>query len=408
VNIKEVVKLLKSIAKTLGKEPDVLTMRDASEGGVSERQLRKFGGLNAIKRTYFPYTEKDLAIIQDNKEHNAYVAKLEKQLGQKLNAEELFKEQFCKIKSVSIKPYKSKSRNKIKRAVNIVLSDLHIGSDIKATKTGHLDFGRVQEARRLARITQEVLDYKPQYRKETELNVLLLGDLVQNQLHDARDGAPMTEQVVRAIHLLTQQMAHFVNSYPKVNVYVNYGNHSRRTSRHHGRAVNDKWDNYETIIAYALKEAFRSYSNINFTIPMTPFVTYEVFGKKIFLTHGDGVLNVGYPGSSINTKSLEGQINKINSTLPDANEYSVFIVGHVHVGSMTHLANGAVMITNGAMVPADEYAVSIGLFENYCGQQMFESVEGYPVGDSRFIKVSSKDDNNKELDKIIKPFDELK
>ena len=86
----------------------------------------------------------------------------------------------------------------------------------------------------------------------------------------------------------------------------------------------------------------------------------------------------------------------------------MFVVGHVHTASVTHLSNGAVMMTNGAMVPSDEYAVSIGLFENFCGQYMFESVKGYPVGDCRFIRVSKVDDQNKELDKIIKPFDELK
>ena len=408
MELKELVARLKKAAKDLDIEPFELSTRQANEAGVSDRQMRKYGGMNVIKKAYLPFEGKDLAKILKVKSEANYISKLEKQIGNQANLEEVMKETLRKVKPVTIKPYKANKKQKIERAVNLVLSDLHIGSDIKANRTGHLNFGRVEEARRLARITQEVLDYKPQYRAQTKLNVMLMGDLVQNQLHDARDGAPMSEQVVRAINLLGQQMAHFVNSFPEVNVVVNYGNHSRRTSRHHGRAVNDKWDNYELIIAYALKEMFRQHKNVTFTIPMTPFVTYEVFGSKIFASHGDSVLNVGYPGSSINTKSLEGQINKINSTLPDKEEYSVFVVGHVHTASVTHLSNGAVMMTNGAMVPSDEYAVSIGLFENFCGQYMFESVKGYPVGDCRFIRVSKVDDQNKELDKIIKPFDELK
>jgi hypothetical protein len=65
------------------------------------------------------------------------------------------------------------------------------------------------------------------------------------------------------------------------------------------------------------------------------------------------------------------------------------------------------MITNGALVPTDGYAASIGLLESNAGQMLFESVKDFPVGDTRFIRVSSKDDNNKELDKLIKPFESL-
>jgi len=405
--IKKVMDAMKKVAEAEGCQPsDVSYNKLVNSGLVTDYQIKRIGGMSIIK-SQFPFKEKDLATIQDFKKDRTYISKLEKELGNKLNVEELIKEQIKRVKPVSIKPYKAQEKKKIKRAVNVILSDLHIGSDIKKKETGHLDFGRVEEARRLARITKEVLEYKTQYRKETELNVTYLGDLIQNSLHDPRDGAPLMEQMIRCINLLTQQLAHFANGYPKVNVYFNGGNHGRDVARHKGRATNQKWANHEMVIMHSLKETFRSYSNVTFNIPLTPYVTYEVFGKKVFLSHGDSVLNVGYPGSSINTTSLENQINKINSTLNDSEEYSVFCVGHVHTGSIIHLSNGAVVLTNGAMVPSDEYAISIGLFENYCGQQLFESVEGYPVGDCRFIKVSYKDDKDSSLDKIIKPFNEF-
>ena len=83
----------------------------------------------------------------------------------------------------------------------------------------------------------------------------------------------------------------------------------------------------------------------------------------------------------------------------------MFIVGHVHVASTTHLSNGATMLTNGAMVPVDEYAVSIGMMESSCGQYLFESVEDHIFGDSRFIKVSEEQDKDASLDTIISPWD---
>jgi predicted phosphodiesterase len=196
-------------------------------------------------------------------------------------------------------------------------------------------------------------------------------------------------------------------NFPKVNVYFATGNHGRSTARHHGRATLQKWDSLETVIYYALKTVFANAPNMNFTLPLTPYVSYEVFNKKVFASHGDTVFNPGYPGKSINVGNLEDQTNRINASLKDDSEYSVFVVGHVHTASVTHLGNNAVMITNGALVPTDGYAASIGLLESNAGQMLFESVKDFPVGDTRFIRVSSKDDNNKELDKLIKPFESL-
>jgi len=402
-NLKTIIDAIKSAAKEHDIHPQLVTKVMIIDK-VSDWEIRKIGGLSGVLKAHFPQQDKDLASINNVKKQASYIQKLEKALGEKIVNDERVLEIFNGLKLPKVKEYKSKKKSKISRAVNLVLSDLHFGSDISKNKTGGLDFGKIEEARRLAKVTQEVITYKPQYRKETELNVLLLGDLIQNQLHDMRDGAPMAEQVCRAIHLLSQTLTHFTNNFPQVNVYVNSGNHGRNTSRHHNRAVNDKWDSLESIICYALKNTFKNVKNIKFEIPLTPYVTYEVFGKKIFASHGDTVIKPGFVGKSINTGSLETQINKINATLNDNDEYAVFICGHIHTGSTTHLGNGAVMITNGALVPSDEFAVSIGLLENSCGQMLFESVPGYPVGDVRFIRVNQKDDENKELDKIIQKF----
>ena len=90
--------------------------------------------------------------------------------------------------------------------------------------------------------------------------------------------------------------------------------------------------------------------------------------------------------------------------MPDKEEYKVFICGHVHTGAVVHLNNGSTLITNGALLPSDQYAGSIGIFETKCGQWLFETVDGYPVGDSRFLQVDSTTDKDASLDSIIQPF----
>lgn len=402
-----VVAAITLAADMLGKEPNEVTKVDLlSNGLISDYTLRMAGSLPAIKKASFPVEGKDLAGMHKIRKASGYISRLESRVGLTESNIQDMMEVLAKQPKINVKTYKKAKKHKINREINLVLSDLHIGSDIIATQTGHLDFGRKEEARRLAKITQEACDYKLQHRNETKLNVLLLGDIIQNQLHDQRDGAPAAEQCGRAIYLLTQAIAQLAVNYPSVAIYCNSGNHGRNTGRHHGRAVNQKWDSLETIIYFALREACKSLKNVTFHLPKTPFVVYEVFGKKIFATHGDSVLSVGYPGKAINTGKLETQVNRFNASLTDKDEYSVFVVGHVHTASVTHLSNGAVLLTNGAMVPVDEYAVSIGMMESTSGQYLFESTEGFPVGDCRYIRVTKEDDKNKELDKIIKSWED--
>lgn len=300
-----------------------------------------------------------------------------------------------------------KSKKVIKRNVNIVLSDHHYGSNIQKEETGFQDYGRVEESRRLAAVVKEVIEYKPQFRDESELTIHLLGDMIENKLHDPQDAAPLAEQVCRAIHMLSQAIARLSEAYPKVTIKCATGNHGRTLSRHEKRATSSKWDSIETMIYYAVKNGLSEFKNITFEIPKTPYVVTEKLGAKIFSTHGDTVLTPGNPGKSINTGGLEQQVNRINASLQDNQEYNVFIVGHVHVASVTQLNNGVIVITNGALCPANGFASSIGILESYGVQVLFESVPGFPVGDIRYIRVGAKEDADESLDKIIKPWENM-
>lgn len=305
-----------------------------------------------------------------------------------------------------IKPLKPLiSKKPIKRAINLTLSDLHFGADIKKIETGFLDYGPVQESRRFAEIIKQTIDYKPQYRLETELHVNLLGDLIQHKLHDPQDAAPVSEQICRAIHLISQGLAQLGENFPIVKVYCATGNHGRDLNRHRDRATSGKWDSVETVIYFAVKKTLSAYKNIEFVIPKTPYVLYEVFGNKVFATHGDNVLKSGNPGKNLNIASMENQINRINSSYKDQEEIRVAIVGHTHCASVSNLNSGAVMITNGCLPPVDQYTVSIGFVENRASQTLFEMTEAHPVGDIRFIRVGLNTDNDKELDKVIIPFE---
>ncbi len=381
-------------------------MWGTNNAGIKPHHITQVGGFNKIRDSFFPKTATQVAVERNRL---GQIAGYNRKLGT-MFAEQAFVtetlEQFAdrvfsgmaKARGVPPKP------KNILRAVTVILSDTHFGSDTLLEETGVLAYGKLEESRRLAKIAKEVVSYKPQYRDQTTLEVLLLGDMIEGILHNMRDGADLAEQCARAIRLLIQFITYVAAAYPHVNVRCATGNHGRDKYLHHGRATSKKYDSNEMVIYYAIKSACSSLINVEFFLPKTPYISYEVLGHRFYATHGDTNLNPGNPGTAIPIKSLENQTNKINAALSDNQEYACFIVGHVHVGSITYLNNGAVMITNGALPPPGPFAVSLSIMESASGQFLFETVEGYPVGDTRFLRVDSETDVDESLDEIIAPF----
>lgn len=302
------------------------------------------------------------------------------------------------------KGYKGRKTRHTERLVNIIISDTHFQSLIDPRECP-VEYTAIQESRRLAKVVTQVADYKRQYRHETKLRVKLLGDLIQNQLHDQREGAPLTIQVAATLHYLLQAILFWASEFPEVEVFCVPGNHGRNKARHHDRGVQQKWDSIETMIYVSLKAALEAarVPNVKINISMRPYIVEELFDKKAFWTHGDTVLKPGYPGKSINVAMLYHQICRWNAARNINGPFYIFGVGHVHFGSLTHMPGGIVMLTNSCLVPPDPFAISIGAPDVTCGQYLFESVRGHACGDQRFIDVDDAD-NNKALDGVITPF----
>jgi UDP-2,3-diacylglucosamine pyrophosphatase LpxH len=306
------------------------------------------------------------------------------------------------IKMKNRKFPRKKGKKSEPRTVNLVLSDLHFGSDLDKAEVG-IQWGIKEEARSFAKVVKNVCSYKLQYRSQTKLAVFLLGDIIENELHGRTSADLLHIQTCRAIHLLTQAVGRFAEAFPEVEIYFAVGNHGRDTSVHKQRATHMKFNALETTIYYAVKVACRNLKNVKFFQPKTPYIMMESQGHKVYATHGDTHLNPGNPGRNINTGSLEGQINRINSSLKDHEEFKVFVCGHVHMPTILQLANGAHLIVNGALTPPNAFAQSLNIMESRQTQVMWESTPERAVGDTRIIDVTN-DPDTPDLDSIIQPF----
>jgi hypothetical protein len=317
---------------------------------------------------------------------------------------DMLSDAMAKMPKMNLGMVRAPRKNFQEREFNISLSDLHYGSNL--SKSYNLDaYEATEEGRRTARVVLEVVDYKLQYRKKTRLHVHVLGDIIQGKLHDPQAGAAMVEQISRSLHYLSHAIGLFARSYPEVIVECVSGNHGRDKSRHDQRATVDKHDSYEGMLYLALQEKFKGVPNVKFNVWGSAFYIWDSFGQRGFGTHGDTILNVGYPAASVNTQRIMQGVNSINNGLRGHNmDAALFIAGHVHVPMVVKLSNGVTVVTNGALTPSDEFAKSIGVFSNSGAQQSWESVPGFIMGDHRCIEVSEKDDKDASLDKVIPPW----
>jgi hypothetical protein len=287
-----------------------------------------------------------------------------------------------------------------KRIANLAISDTHFHSLLDPREVP-LAYGPTEEARRFGKIVTDVCEFKPQYRNDTELYVHVFGDIIEGDLHDPREAATQTMQFGAATYYLIQAARAFSNCFPRVVFRCVPGNHGRNKRRHHDRAVSQKWDSFENMIYLAFKYAVAGLPNVEVEIPYTPYYTYKAFDKTGFVTHGDTILDVGFPSDTINIKKIRNQVNEWNAR---DEHHDLFIVGHVHCGCVVPLPAGPFFMANSCLVPTSSYAISRGHPHLNCGQWVWESVAGHIVGDARFLQVNETHDKDRAYEAVIQPF----
>lgn len=295
---------------------------------------------------------------------------------------------------------KGPTARKMKRSACLLLSDLHLGADLTAAENP-LPFRAVEEARRLEYVMRQAIDYKPQYRADSELVLMFNGDNIEGLLlHDFRDGSPLTEQKVIFHRAGERMIGEFARMFPRVRVFCQPGNHGRDKLRHPGRATSAKWDGHEWQMYYALSRACSHLKNVTFDLPFRAISTIDLHGQNLLLTHSDTEVKIGDP----DTKAAQNRatIDKINATRIYDHEYVAAAFGHYH--KPRYLPGHPRLIFNGALVPPNGHARTAGYIGESCGQFLWEAVEGHAIGDVRFVEVGRAQDTDEKLGKLITPF----
>lgn len=298
---------------------------------------------------------------------------------------------------------KLKRKPTLSRSVVAHISDTHIGVNINEEEMGGTNrFNSTIAARRFAMFFHEIANYKLDHRDETELVLVLNGDILAGVIHNQEHVVDrMSTQFSSALRILAQGISFLAQHFPAIRVVCTTGNHDRRMHKSDkGRASCDKWDSFSTDLYVSLRERFRDHESINFIIPATPYALFQVQGHNFFVTHGDTVINIGNVSRKIEFKNLKDQINDISIALNM--KLDVVMVGHVHKQTYQTLDNGTELLINNSLSGADPFAQSIGIIKGVKSQQLIEVTPDFPVGDLRSVRLDKADDKE-ELDQIVEP-----
>jgi Calcineurin-like phosphoesterase len=413
-DIKELVAALKLTGAALGKDPSKVTMKELEANGVSERQTRKFGSLPAIKKKFFPESDKSLADVKETNLHNSYISKLENAVGSK----ELFERQILSlleknIKTIKCAPLKSSSfkkystKDSVDREVVVSLNDTHYGAIVKSEEVnGSNVFNWEVACRRTAFLAQQVVEYKAHRRSEVKrLHVILNGDMLQGVIHDltARTAELLVNQQVGA--MLINFIAYVSSAFPEIVVHAISGNHDDSPHRREGhRVTSHKYDSNVTPVYAALSAAFRGNANIKFNFPKGLHLDVNLLGGRMLVTHGDTLFSkqLGNPSTNLNVKGLSDAINRFNTGEITKGKALIKLVlfGHVHNYVNFTTFDGVNVYVAPSLSGIDSYAHSLGINTNQIGQVIFESTKKHIMADARLVDLSEAD-NDKSLDAII-------
>ncbi len=287
-----------------------------------------------------------------------------------------------------------------KRSVCLLLSDLHIGAELMPFEEPH-SYRAVEEARRLEYVMRETIDYKPHHRSNSKLVLLWNGDLIEGKLgHDLHSGAPLAEQKAAFWHYARIMLGEFAAAFPEVEVHWQSGNHGRDKVRHPGRATSRKWDGHEYELGFALQMMCKDLKNVTWHQPWRAVSVVNLYGQNFGLTHADTEVAMGPPDTKAEANA--NVLRKINTTRQYEVEFTAWGFGHYHMPR--YIISEVSSIWNGALVPPAGYARSTGYIGEQCGQMLWEAVEGFPIGDVRFLRVDNRTDRDERLGKIVTPF----
>lgn len=246
--------------------------------------------------------------------------------------------------------------DKGRSVIGCLVSDMHMGEVIDAEEMSGVNAFNPDICReRMRRYFEAACIVGKRWAADTHCEGALLalgGDQVSGSIHDElamTNALTSPEQVIAAVEVLAAGIIKLRLAYNRVHVVSVPGNHGRTTHKSTAKLYSRL--SYDTMIAAMLADRFRGDKNITFQYGPARDQIVPVFGRAVFLTHGDAMGTgggQGFAGPMLpiirGTKKVEAQQARFGRR-PD-----LILHGHFHSSG-----NAGAVLSNGALPGNSEY-----------------------------------------------------
>ena len=244
--------------------------------------------------------------------------------------------------------------------IGCFVSDVHMGEVVSPDEIiGINAFDPDICRKRLERYFRASVTIGKRWAVDTDLQgaVLFLGgDMISGSIHDEltrTNALTSQEQVLAVVECLSAGIKLLLEHYGRVHVAAVPGNHGRTTLKSTAKLYARL--SYDIMIANILRERFIDDDRVTFQVGDSKDQIVPLFGRTVFLTHGDKMGTgggMGFAGPLLpivrGTKKIQAQQARLNRR-PD-------LVLHAHYHT---IANPGPVLSNGSVVGYSEYADDI-------------------------------------------------
>lgn len=239
-----------------------------------------------------------------------------------------------------------------------IWSDWHAGEIVDPTQINGVNEYNMaileERVKRLVRSTINLLQNHVVNPKYPGLVLMLGGDMLSGDIHEElkeSNEKPTMAVLVDLVAILTAAIRALLKVFKRLFIPCVTGNHGRNSKK--PRAKGRNFENFDWLCYQFLQLSFAQEvkdGSVTFFIPNGPDASFEIYGHKYLLTHGDqfrgGDSMIGALGPI-----LRGRHKKLSRNAGIGLDFDTMVIGHWH----RYLPLKEVIV-NGSLKGYDEYA----------------------------------------------------
>ena len=236
-----------------------------------------------------------------------------------------------------------------------VVSDAHYPETVDPAQTFGLKYDADICRRRMEYLRDKIIRYGDLRRSAypvRKLTVNVNGDMISGDIHEeleVTNAMPTSESMVKMSYMLFDLGLALRASFAEVEFIVMPGNHPRLTKK---PRFKQKWNNWEWVMGMFVQAL--AGDRFKVTVPKDLVYQFNIFDKRVGVTHGDGQKVQAYAG--IPWYGMEKRRTKLQALLKQlkAPQLDLLVYGHFHQ-LIFEEGQGCSLLINGSIKGGDEY-----------------------------------------------------